>query len=186
MGRVRSIRFLQIHGPGLRAPAEPALASRLCVVAALGLCLTAPATRSRAESEWLPPEVQKEITENGEACGSRKPQIDIGFLTSFDVNGDGIPDYVLNYANFRCGGVQSFCGLRGCLLQIFVSTKDRKFEKLIDEDVWTVDVNRGKGRPSLVLGLHGPACGLPVEVLCKVTFVWNGTKFVRTGRPRAP
>ena len=157
-----------------------------CLVAALGLALVALGTPTWAQSEWLPPEVQQEIKENGEACGSREPQIELGFLTSVDVNGDGIPDYVLNYANFRCGEMQNFCGPRGCLLQIFVSSKEGKFRKVIDEDVWCMDVNRGKGRPSLVLGLHGPACGQPVEVLCRVTFVWNGTTFVRTGRPRPP
>ena len=152
----------------------------------LSLSFAALGTPTWAQSEELPPEVRREITENGEACGSRKPQIDSGFLTSLDVNGDGIPDYVLNYENFRCGGVRSFCGSRGCLLQIFASTKDGKFEKVINEDVWRVDINRGKGRPSLILGLHGPACEQPREVRCKVTFVWSGTKFVKTGRPRAP
>ena len=143
-------------------------------------------TPTWAQSEELPLEVRREITENGEACGSRKPQIDSGFLTSLDVNGDGIPDYVLNYENFRCGDVRSFCRSGGCLLQIFASTKNGKFEKVINEDVWRVDINRGKGRPSLVLGLHGSACEQPREVRCKVTFVWSGTKFVKVGRPRAP
>ena len=152
----------------------------------VAVALAALATRSWAESEWLPPEIQKDITENGEACGSRKPHIDMSFLTSIDVNADRIPDYVLNYSHFRCGDTQGFCGSRVCLLQIFASIKGRKYEKVMDENVWSVDINRGKGRPSLVLGLHGQACGLPVEVPCKMTFVWNGTKFVKTGRPRAP
>src|SRR5919206_1061125 len=169
-----------------RAQADRQRASCACLSMMLSLSFAALGTPTWAQSEELPLEVRREITENGEACGSRKPQIDSGFLTSLDVNGDGIPDYVLNYENFRCGGVRSFCGSRGCLLQIFASTTDGKFEKAIDEDVWRVDVNRGKGRPSLILGLHGSACGQPGEVLCKVTFVWNGTKFVKTGRPRAP
>ena len=174
---------------GLRRPrtqADRQRASRACLSVMLSLSFMALGTPTWAQSEELPPEVQREITENGEACGSRKPQIDPGFLTSLDVNGDGIPDYVLNYENFRCGNVRSFCRSGGCLLQIFASTKNGKFEKVINEDVWRVDINRGKGRPSLVLGLHGSACEQPREVRCKVTFVWNGTKFVKTGRPRAP
>ena len=179
-----SIRYLHAAaGPQDRARRNRA--ARVWLAVTLGLLLAAPAARAWAQSESLPREVQQEIIENSAACGSREPQIDMGFLTSLDVNGDGIPDYVLNYQNFRCGDRQGFCGSRGCLLQIFVS-KNGKFEKVIDEDVWSVDINRGRGRPSLVLGLHGPACEQRVDVLCKATFVWNGSKFVRTGRPRAP
>ena len=181
-----SIRPLQVHGLASRAEADRHRTTGVWLMAMLGLFSAAPATCSWAESALLPSEVQKEVQENGAACGSRKPQIEMGFLTSLDINGDGIPDYMLNYQNFRCGGMRTFCGSRGCLLQIFASTKDGKLEKVIDEDVWSVDINRGRGRPSLVLGLHGRACDLPVEMRCKVTFVWNGTTFVRTGRLPVP
>ena len=50
-----------------------------------------------------------------ECEAGEKPLYKPGFLTVRDINGDGKPDYILNYEHFQCGERESmFCGTGGC------------------------------------------------------------------------
>ena len=62
-----------------------------------------------AMAEDLPPAVQKAIAENKRGC--KTVAIEKGFITRKDINGDGRPDFVLDYESFTCDGDRRwFCG----------------------------------------------------------------------------
>jgi hypothetical protein len=73
-----------------------------------------------AMAEDLPSPVQKAIAENRSGC--KTVAIEKGFITRKDINGDGRPDFVLNYESFICDGDRrAFCGSLGCTTQVFAS-----------------------------------------------------------------
>jgi hypothetical protein len=101
-----------------------------------------------------------------------------GFLTTKDVNGDGVEDYILDYANFACGNSEVFfCGTAGCLTQVFASLPHGGFVKVLDQNVRSLRFLRIKGRPAMVLDPHGIACGKVGSELCRKTLYWDGGEF---------
>lgn len=130
-----------------------------------------------AGAETLPPMVRKAIAESTESCKPDKVTLEKGFLTRKDINGDGIPDYVLNYESFRCGeSFVFYCGSAGCLTQVFASA-DGSYVKVLDENAQDVVFKTVMGRPAMLLGLHGTACGKRGVDACGATLYWNGSKF---------
>lgn len=143
----------------------------------LAACGVAALLPTAAGAQSLPPMVQKAIAEQTESCKPDKVTLEKGFVTRKDVNGDGIADYVLNYGSFRCGeSYVYFCGSAGCLTQVFAS-RDGSFVKVLDENAQDVVFKTVKGRPAMLLGLHGTACGKRGADACGATLYWNGTKF---------
>ena len=68
-------------------------------------------------AEDLPPAVQKAIAENKRDC--KTVALEKGFITRKDINGDGRPDFVLDYEFFICdGNPRAFCGSIGCATQV--------------------------------------------------------------------
>ena len=99
-------------------------------------------------------------------------------MTRKDVNGDGVDDYVLDYGKFVCGDSASYwCGSAGCLTQVFASLRDGSFVNVLDENVRSLRFARVKGRPAMILGLHGNACGRVGAAPCDSTLYWNGASF---------
>jgi hypothetical protein len=68
-----------------------------------------------AMAEDLPAPVQKEIAEAKRGC--KTVAIEKGFITRKDINGDGRPDFVLDYESFICDGKMSGAS-------IFVRSRD--------------------------------------------------------------
>lgn len=131
-----------------------------------------------AGAETLPPAVRAAIAKQSENCAKPdRVSLEKGFLTRRDVNGDGIPDYVLDYGSFKCGDTfMLYCGSAGCLTQVFASA-DGSYVKVLDENAQKVDFRTVKGRPAMLLGLHGSACGKRGVDACGATLYWNGSRF---------
>lgn len=146
----------------------------LPLLAACAVTLVPPA----ADAQTLPPVVGRAIAQQSENCMKPdKVSLEKGFMTRRDVNADGIPDYVLNYGSFKCGDTfMLYCGSAGCLTQVFASA-DGSFVKVLDENAQKVDFKTVKGRPAMLLGLHGTACGKRGVDACGATLYWNGSKF---------
>jgi hypothetical protein len=126
----------------------------------------------------LPANVQAAIAENVRSCDGKTTFKD-GFVSEKDVNDDGVTDYVLDYGNFVCDGNEGyFCGTGGCLTQVFASLRRGGYAKVLDENVRALTFRRAKGRPAMVLDLHGNACGKVGAAPCPKTLLWNGAKFV--------
>jgi hypothetical protein len=132
---------------------------------------------AQAQQAPLPKEVQAAIEESKKDCGETVA-LKAKFVTSRDVNGDGKPDYILDYDKFECGGAATFyCGSGGCLTQVFASLPDGSYVKAWDENVRAIRFARVKGKPAMILDLHGSACGKVGAAPCPKTFLWDGKTF---------
>ena len=139
--------------------------------------LIAAAACQSALAQSAPEPIRKAMQEARESCKPDKASLGKGFLTTKDVNGDRVPDYVLNYEFLKCGDSSSlFCGSSGCLTQVFAS-RDGGFVKVLDENVQDLVFKTIKGRPAMQMGLHGTSCGRGGAEACGATLYWNGVKF---------
>lgn len=151
------------------------MSKRLALFCALPLLVSTSAF-PRSPSA-LPPVVQAEIKKAQSACEPKLPKLSPGFIIEGDVNGDGVKDYVLDYGAFRCGRQLFFCGTAGCLTQVFASLSDGGHVKVLDENVRNIKFRLLKGRPAMILDLHGTACGKVGAAPCSATLFWNGERF---------
>ena len=147
--------------------------------AAIVVGISALAVASGAHSQpQLPPMVQSAIDENRKACLPKKSELLPGFLTARDINGDGRNDYILDYGKFKCGADTTyFCGSAGCLTQVYASRPDGSYVQALDENVRRLRFAQVKGRPAMLLDLHGSACGKVGAAGCTATMIWNGKTF---------
>ncbi len=132
-----------------------------------------------AQFSNLPPGIQAAIKENEKTC-DKAPKFKPKFVAERDVNGDGVKDYVLDYGQFECDGSSTyFCGTGGCLTQVFASLPNGSYVKVLDENVRDLKFRRVRGRPAMVLDLHGSACGKVGAAPCPRTLLWDGRTFKR-------
>jgi hypothetical protein len=135
-----------------------------------------------AMAENLPPVVQKAIAENKSNC--KTVALEKGFITRKDINGDGRPDFVLDYESFTCDGNRRwFCGSAGCTTQVFASLPNGAYAKVLDGIFKRIDFREVQGRPAIVVGLPGFACGKDPTEICDVVKSWNGSSFVEMSAP---
>ncbi|TNC05870.1 hypothetical protein FF100_35215 [Methylobacterium terricola] len=145
--------------------------------AALAAVLLVP---SAVRARDLPRPIQAELDAEIQDCKPQTVTLGRKFVEQKDVTGDGVPDYILNYGEFRCGdrGVL-YCGSGGCTTKIFAATVRNGYTKVFDQIVRDLQPGTARGRPVLFLGLHGSACGKVGAEPCGQTLAWNGTRFVR-------
>jgi hypothetical protein len=145
------------------------------LVFALCLALLPPVVR--AQPSGLPKDVQAEIDENKKACGATV-KLGSKFIKQQDINADGVKDFILDYGEFDCDGSTTFfCGSAGCLMQVFASLPDGGYVKALDENVRSLKFGTVRGKPALILDLHGSACGKTGAARCPRTMVWDGKTF---------
>ena len=97
--------------------------------------------------------MQAEIEKSRKTCAPETAVFAPGFMQQKDVNGDGVEDFILDYAHFVCGGSSTyFCGSAGCLAQVFVSLPDGSYLKALDENVRSLRFATVKGRPAMIIG----------------------------------
>ena len=132
-------------------------------------------------ADVLPSAVQRAIAEQKRDC--KTVAFDKGFVTRKDINGDGRPDFILDYSSFTCDGDRrALCGSLGCLNQVFASLPDGTYAKVVDEIVRRLTFRQVQGRPAIVLGLAGDAdpCRKDPGDLCEIVKTWNGSTFSAT------
>ncbi len=131
----------------------------------------------------VPAEIAKVRAEIRDTCGGRanfKP----GFQRTADFNGDGQPDYLLDYSQSECvGGIMTnpFCGSAGCTLDILISS-GTGYRRAFGDNVRDWSLAKAGGKSILILSFHGSACGRSGHLECQRRHAWNGDKFVATGR----
>jgi hypothetical protein len=141
-----------------------------------GFCVFALAPAAQSEP-LLPQIVRDAVDKMRKECAPEKFRQLQGFATVRDVNDDKIPDYILDYGSARCGDMASYyCGTGGCLTQVFASAND-SYVLVLDENVRRVRFARVKGRPAMLLDLHGSHCGRSGAEACAATLYWNGATF---------
>jgi hypothetical protein len=95
-----------------------------------------------------------------ECEAGEKPLYSPGFLTIRDINGDGKPDYILNYDYFQCGERESiFCGTGGCLTDIFASDEEKGYVPVWNKLARKITFLTVSKRPAMRIELHGSLCG---------------------------
>jgi hypothetical protein len=135
-----------------------------------------------AMAEDLPPAVQKAIAENKRDC--KTVAVEKDFVTRRDINGDGRPDFVLNYESLICNGDRRwFCGSLGCTTQVFASLPNGTYAKVLDGIFKRIEFREVQGRPAIVVGFPGFACGKDPTEICEVVKSWNGSSFVDMPAP---
>jgi hypothetical protein len=149
-----------------------------------------------AMADGLPSVVQRAISEQRRDC--KTVAFEKGFVTRKDINGDGRPDFILDYGAFTCDGDRrSLCGSLGCSTQVFASLSDGTYLKVVDETVRKLTFREVQGRPAVVLGYSGVAdgCKTDADDLCEVVKIWNGSTFatmaaahaaLQPGQPASP
>ena len=157
----------------MRVPVRSGVAASAILVFSL-LSVT-----SQARTRDLPRQVQAEINTTVQDCKPRERVFGRGFVSRKDVNGDGIPDFILDYGAYKCGDqVAQFCGSAGCTTTVFASTGRGGYVKVLDENVRNLQFRTVNGKPAMVLDLHGSACGKAGAEPCRTTLTWNGSQFV--------
>lgn len=141
----------------------------------VGLGIILPAAPALAASA-LPPIVETRVEQDAKDCDTHDAKFEKGFVTRKDVTGDGKEDYILDYGHFSCGGSHSFCGSGGCSTAVYAS-RDGGYVVAIDDLLRDYSFTTIKGRPAMILGLHGSACGKVGSAACGATLYWNGEKF---------
>ena len=146
------------------------------ILAAILISSAISATQAKA-AQPLPHEVQSAVDDAIRDC-HEKVKFEKGFLTRRDINGDGIDDFILDYGQFACGANSLlYCGSAGCVTEVFASLSGGKFAKVLDENVRGIEFKTVRGRPAMLLELHGSACGKAGSAPCSATLYWNGEKF---------
>lgn len=146
---------------------------------ALSLGTAAHAQKAQTIPSDLPAMVKDAMAKNLKECeAGEKPLYKPGFLTIRDINGDGKPDYILNYEHFQCGErVSVFCGTGGCQTEIFASEEDKGLVHVWDKLAQKVEFKTIGKRPAMTISLHGSLCGRNNSQRCAMTLYWNGSEF---------
>lgn len=98
----------------------------------VGITLMALQTGAAARAQSLPPEVQAEIRKAAEACKPDKTALPKDFITRKDINGDGLPDFIVDYSDVQCkDNPRPFCGTLGCSVTVFASLSNGTYAKVL-------------------------------------------------------
>jgi hypothetical protein len=101
------------------------------------------------------------------AAGADRPQIMTG-----DLDGDGVPDYVLNPQNIRCSAAATaFCGNGGC--QITVALSGKNYQEPITVLGGQPTLVRKQSGTTVEIWVHGSHCnGFDREKACWASYSW--------------
>ncbi|KUL93006.1 hypothetical protein DK26_24910 [Bosea sp. WAO] len=134
------------------------------------------ALAQRAEVPAEVTAVREELRQQCDGKASFKPR----FQSVADLNGDGLPDYLLDYGAVVCGEgnkVNRFCGSGGCTLDIFMSGAGG-YRQVYGDNVRAWSIKQARGKPVLELSLHGGYCDLAGYQPCHKRLSWDGDDFV--------
>jgi hypothetical protein len=109
-----------------------------------------------------------------EACGGGYTLAD-GALLSGRLDGDAVPDLVLDWSGVRCadasiGRGAGYCGAALCRIDVYLSALGGSGEIL---GVQPELVDRAHGMSALRTTTMGDTCGGPGQV-CEITWIWTG------------
>lgn len=110
----------------------------------------------------LPSAVQKEVGEMAKMCREvgGKPAKSPELLTVADLTGDGVPDYVIDQAGFRCDGAASlFSSAGGSQVSAYVGTADGQAFQAFSTAAFGVQIDQGSRPARLQVIVGGPMCG---------------------------
>ena len=138
--------------PALAAPAKPPKAVRDSVAAEL----------AKAAEDMTDPD-------NPPTRDFRTPPASM--FSRVDVNGDGVPDWKVDYA--EAPNPSMWCGSGGCQVELWASQPGGGYAKVMDELVRSLRFVRQDGAPAMALFFHGSTCGGAGVDPCERRYAWN-------------
>ena len=115
-----------------------------------------------------------------QGCGGGAQIEPDAFLTG-DIDGDGLPDVVLDWGAVQCYGPMSrpFCGASRCSADVFLSSayhRKRSPETLLGQGVWLQPLSNGNIGVSVGGALN--ECYATGNQSCTFLYYWNGFDLV--------
>lgn len=108
-----------------------------------------------------------------------------GFTTPFDLNDDGVKDYIVNSDYFRCHPARHliYGGTAGTHYSFFVSQQDGSFEEAMNLAAHNMQVVYFGKKPTFVFAHHGGSCGYSGATGCVSAMFWSTfeNKFIGKG-----
>lgn len=98
-----------------------------------------------------------------------------GFAKEVDVNGDTLPDVLINYGLLKCDGTQMmFCGSAGCTQNLYVQRDGGRYDKVAEFLAYDLRFDR-PSQASFLAVLHGGSCGRSGAETCYRRYRLAGT-----------
>jgi len=145
---------------------------RPAFLAALSIALMALAAwPAPAYAEEAPEEMAETIAEAAEVCRTQggKPE-SATVLRSDDLNGDGRPDWIADYAKLGCkNGANPACNPNGCLLQLYYWSGD-DWDKVFEDFVKGYKFSSSGEARIMHVTTSGIPCNKPAEEICAYNY----------------
>jgi hypothetical protein len=145
----------------------------------IGVSLIALQPSLSAHAQTYPSVVQAAIREARDSCKPEKIELPKDFVTRKDVNGDGVPDFIVDWSVVLCNGTRPNCGSLGCTVTVYASLQNGTYTKALSSLVHSYSFRRINGRPAVVLAFSGDyaSCHKDPTTICEITAYWNGKEF---------
>jgi len=129
-----------------------------------------------ARGQTIPSVVQKDFESMARDCGA-DPGKSGKALTSADLNGDGIADWIFDTGAMQCEMASFWCGSAGCTLHLYVSHEGSHAL------VWQSNAHAWKptkigGKAGIQFDLHGSACNRTGSAACRQRYVFQGPRLI--------
>lgn len=130
-----------------------------------------------ANGQQVPPVVQKSFEAMAKDCGADIAESGKA-LTSADLNGDGIPDWIIDAGELKCEMASFWCGSAGCTLNIFIS-HDGGHSLVWENNAHAWRPVKIGGKPGIHFDLHGSACNRVGAAPCSQRYIFEGPRLRR-------
>lgn len=147
---------------------------------------TAAATPPRQVSDSVEANLKREsvaLVEDGETPPARLTTPPAKMFSRVDINGDGRPDWRVEYEH--APNASLWCGTGGCRNELWVSGPGDSYRRVMSVGLRAFKLSRRGGVARLDLDFHGSLCdGYGVQA-CPRSYLWNeqAGAFVETAAP---
>ena len=122
----------------------------------------------------LPPVIRAATNEEMKDCGAK--EIPEAAVTSLDLNGDGVNDYIIDFEKIFENVSGCSCGSAGCPRDFWVS-ETRSFVRSFSQKIQGIErIENGPQGRAVILGTHGSACNQVGSKACYFKLTWTGSK----------
>lgn len=166
----------------------PVRAALIALLASLGLGAVAqaatppPAVRQAVQAELDTARAEMVDPDDPQSGPPKKPA-DPKMFTSFDLNGDGVADWRVNYENSPWASL--VCGTGGCQQQVYVSRPDGSYALVFDTQAREFKTRKVAGRMVIDVDFHGSVCGGFGVEPCPRRFGWSAADQALVELPNA-
>ncbi|WP_249779325.1 energy transducer TonB [Bradyrhizobium sediminis] len=122
----------------------------------------------------LPPAIRAATNEEMKDCGAK--EIPEAAVTSLDLNGDGVNDYIIDFEKIFENVSGCSCGSAGCPRDFWVS-ETGSFVKSFSQKIQGIErIENGLQGQTVILGTHGSTCNQVGSNACYFKLTWAGSK----------